>query len=236
MLNHLASKYHHRLRRIKACVRAERVRVLRNVYLLLALVLAPGALGVYLGMIVPFYATAGSWIALGAFVLSFGGLSLLIYKYHTSGYSIVWAVLLIWALGYFGAPALAVLFGTHVAFKLALVALGGAASVFVVLAFIVQFTKFNFAGRSFYLALALGSFLVLALGGGNHFWNDVPGAVLALGLFFLLFLVGNILSITHRTINGGENNYVVAAMIPFLLVLGWLRERGARLLAARPGR
>ena len=236
MFNHLASKYHHRLRQIKSQVRAERVRVLRNVYTLLALVLAPGALGVYLGMIVPLAAVVGFWVALGVFLLAFWGLSFLIYKHHTSGYSVVWAVLLMLSLGYFTAPVLEIFFGAHMAFKLALASLGGAAGVFITLAAIVQFTKFNFAKRSFYLALALGGMFVLVLVGGNDFWADVPVALLLLGVFLLVFLVGNILSVAHRTVNSGENNYVVASMVPFLLVLGWLRERCQRVLAARPGR
>ena len=231
----ISSYFNKRLRRIKRSMRRERVRVLRNSYFLLALILAPTVLGAYLGLVVPAYQFWGSWITGGVFLAGFAGFYRMLFKYQTSGYAVLWAIGFALFLGYFLAPVLGGILGFFTTFEILVVSLGGAAGVFFMLAVAEQLLRCNFAGRHLFVAMFSGLFMLyLATWGTQFFWGMHPGA-LGMALVLLLVVTGVILNFLHQRINLGETNYVLASLGVFLAGLGKLRGAVVRILKFRAG-
>jgi modulator of FtsH protease len=192
---------------------AERNRVMRNTYFLLALSMLPTAAGAILGISLQFAMSplVGFLVFMG---VSFGAF-FAIEKTKESAAGVV--ILLAWT-GFMGLWLSQIL---QVALKFANgaeligIAAVGTAAIFFTLASIATVTKkkkdFSFMGK--FLMIGLVVLLLAAL--ANIFFA-IPALSLTISAVAVLIFSGFILYDVSRIINGGETNYITATLSLYL--------------------
>jgi modulator of FtsH protease len=195
---------------------ASRNRVLRNTYALLALSMVPTVLGAWVGVATGFSFLAGS--PLMGFVLFMAiafGFFFAIEKFKNSAIGVV----LLLAFTFFMGLMLSRLIGHVLGFsngsQLIMMAFGGTAAVFGVMATVATVAKRDFTGMGKFLFVGVLVIIVAALA---NIWLQMPAlmltiSVLAIGIFSALILVD-----LQRVIRGGETNYVTATLGVYLSV------------------
>jgi FtsH-binding integral membrane protein len=189
-------------------------KVLRNTYWLLALTLVPTAVGAIIGMNLNFAFMAASPLlsALAMLAVMFG----LFWAISVNRNS-AWGIGLLFALTFFMGVILGPLLQLAFSFRNggALVALsaGGTAAVFFALASVATVTRrdFGFLGNFLFVGLVL---LILAMLANLYF--QIPALALTLSSIAVLLFSLFILFDVSRIVNGGETNYVMAALALYL--------------------
>ncbi|MDX1589294.1 MAG: Bax inhibitor-1/YccA family protein [Oleiphilaceae bacterium] len=182
---------------------AEVTGVLRNTYMLLGLTLAFSAV------------TAGTSMALNLphpglilTLVAFYGLLFATYKLKNSGWGLVTTFALTGFMGYTLGPILNMFVATG-AGSLVTTALGMTATIFLSLSAYCLITRkdFSFLGGFIFAGaiVLMGTMLVAYL-------FNLPNVQLAVSAGFTLFASACILYQTSAIINGGERNYVLAAI------------------------
>lgn len=182
---------------------AEVTGVLRNTYMLLGLTLAFSAV------------TAGTSMALNLphpglilMLVGFYGLLFATYKLKDSGWGLVTTFALTGFMGYTLGPILNMFVATG-AGHLVTTALGMTAGIFLALSAYCLVTRKDFSflgGFIFAGAIVLMGTMLIA------YFFSLPNLQLAVSAGFTLFASACILYQTSAIINGGERNYVLAAI------------------------
>ncbi|MBV8657925.1 MAG: Bax inhibitor-1/YccA family protein [Burkholderiales bacterium] len=193
---------------------ADRHKVLRNTYMLLALSMIPTALGALAGISMHFMLRgwAGPLIF---FAVSIGAF----YAIQRTRNSPAGVVLLLAYTGFMGLwlsqiLQVALRFGNGG--QLIALAAGGTAAIFFTLATIATVTKRDFSFMSQFLFVGL---VVLCLASLVNLFFAVPAVSLAISAAAVLLFSGYILFDVSNIINGGETNYITATLQLYLDIL-----------------
>lgn len=193
----------------------QRNRVLRNTYWLLALSLVPTVLGAWIGVATGITTLLSPGISMIVFFAGAFGFMFAIQKTKDSSTG----VLLLLAFTFFMGLMLSRMIGAVLGFRngstLVMMAFGGTAGIFFVMASLASVVKRDLSGMGKFLTV--GALIVLVGFIANFFLQSsalmLTLLVLCLGVFsaFILYDV-------KRILDGGETNYVLATLGIYLSV------------------
>ena len=192
---------------------AQRNRVLRNTYWLLALSLVPTVLGAWVGVTTRIMASLGTGLSL---VLFLGGAFAFMFaiertKDSAAGVGVLLAFTFF--MGLMLSRLLAMVLGFKNGGSLIMLAFGGTAGVFFAMASLASVIKRDLSGMGKFLFV--GAVVLLVAGLINVFMQSsalmLTLSVIAIGLFsaFMLYDI-------KRVIDGGETNYISATLAIYL--------------------
>ena len=195
---------------------AQRNRVLRNTYALLALSMVPTVLGAWIGITTGFSLFAGSpFIGLMIFMAVAFGFFFAIDKFKNSPIGVA----LLLGFTFFMGLMLSRLVGHVLGFtngaSLVMTAFGGTAGIFVVVATFATVSKRDFTGMGKWLFVG---FLVIFVAAIANIWLQMPALTLTISALAVLIFSAFILVDLQRVVNGGETNYVTATLSVYLSV------------------
>ena len=188
---------------------AERNRVLRNTYLLLALSMVPTVLGAWLGVATGITASLGGIMGLVVFM---GGAFAFIFAIEKTKNSAAGVPVLLgftFFMGLMLSRLLAMVLGMKNGSDLIMTAFGGTAGVFVLMASLSTVIKRDLSGMGKWLTVGA---LVLMVGAIiNVFVGSSTGMIvismMAVGIFSAFILYD-----LKRIVDGGETNYITATL------------------------
>lgn len=194
-------------------VSAERNRVLRNTYWLLALSLIPTVLGAWVGVTTGVMARMGTGLSILIFFGGAIGLMFAIQKFKDSSTGVFLLLGFTFFMGLMLSRMLAVILGFGNGASLIMYAFGGTAAVFIGMASLASVIKRDLSGLGKFLFVGAIVLLVAML--INLFVQSsalmVALSVMAVGIFsaFMLYDI-------KRIIDGGETNYITATLAIYL--------------------
>ena len=195
---------------------ADRSRVLRNTYALLALSMVPTVLGAWVGVAFGFSLLPGSplisaLLFLGiAFAFFYG-----IEKTMHTGMGVVLLIAFTFFMGLMLSRLLAFALGLSNGVQLVSMAFGGTATVFVGMAALANTVKRDLSSMGKWLFMGM---LVMIVAGLANIWLQMPALMLAVSAMSVLIFSAFILYDLKRIIDGGETNYVSATLSVYLSV------------------
>jgi modulator of FtsH protease len=194
---------------------AERNRVLRNTYWLLALSMVPTVLGAWLGVATGITASLGGITGLLVFLGGAFGFIFAIEKTKNSAAGVPVLLAFTFFMGLMLSRLLAMVLGMKNGADLIMTAFGGTAGVFVLMASLSTVIKRDLSGMGKWLTVGA---LVLMVGAIiNVFVGSSTGmaviSMMAVGIFSAFILYD-----LKRIIDGGETNYITATLGIYLSV------------------
>ncbi|MCH9757529.1 MAG: Bax inhibitor-1 family protein [Proteobacteria bacterium] len=193
-------------------------RVLRNTYTLLAITLLPTIAGAYFGALFPLMEKLG-WISIIVFIGAMFGIQAMVIKNRNSAKGIAWLLFFTLVMGYFTGPLVGYALGSYSnGAELVGLAIGGTATMFFGLAGYATVTKRDFSSISFGKALGMGMWMLFAIVIVNSFFQS-SAIALAVSSFVIVISSGLILFTINRIVRGGEDNYIMATMVLYIMVL-----------------
>ncbi len=188
---------------------AERNRVLRNTYWLLALSMAPTVLGAWLGVATGITASLGGIVGLLVFLGGAFGFMFAIEKTKNSAAGVPVLLAFTFFMGLMLSRLLAMVLGMKNGADLIMTAFGGTAGVFVLMASLSTVIKRDLSGMGKWLMVGA---LVLMVGAIiNVFVGSSTGMIvismMAVGIFSAFILYD-----LKRIVDGGETNYITATL------------------------
>ena len=195
---------------------AQRNRVLRNTYWLLALSMVPTVIGAWVGVTTGFSFFAGSpFMGLIAFLAIAFGFFFAIDKFKNSGIGVA----LLLGFTFFMGLMLSRLVGHVLGFgngaQLIMMAFGGTATIFAVMATVASVSKRDFSGMGRWLFIG---FMVIFVAAIANIWLQMPALMLTISALAIVIFSAFILVDLQRVVNGGETNYVTATLAVYLSV------------------
>jgi len=193
---------------------AERQRVLRNTYALLALTMVPTVLGAWLGVSMHFSLFAGrpmfGFIAFMAIAIGF---FFGIEKFKNSGVGVLLLLAFTFFMGLMLSRTIGAVLGFSNGVQLISLAFGGTGLVFVGMATLASTMKRDVSNMGKWLFMGV---IVMLLAGVANIWLQLPALMLAVSVMsvgiFSAFMVYDL----KRIIDGGETNYVSATLAIYL--------------------
>lgn len=189
-------------------------RVLRNTYALLALSMVPTVIGALLGIQMKFSFLAGS--PLIGFLVFLGiafGFMWGIERTKNSGMGVILLLGFTFFMGLMLSRILQVALGFANGGTLIAMAAGGTGAIFFALAGIASTTKRDFSNLGKFLFAGMILILLAAL--ANTFFQ-VPALALAISALAVVIFSAYILYDINRIVQGGEDNYISAALAVYL--------------------
>jgi modulator of FtsH protease len=192
---------------------AERNRVLRNTYWLLALSMVPTVLGAWIGVSTGIVAAMGPGVSLAVFLIGAFGLMFAIEKTKNSSTGVAFLLAFTFFMGLMLSRLLAVILGFKNGTSLVMYAFGGTAAIFFGMATMATVIKRDLSG--FGKFLMVGAWILFFAFLANFFLQSsafmLTLLVICLGLFsaFMLYDI-------KRVIDGGETNYITATLAIYL--------------------
>lgn len=194
----------------------QRNRVLRNTYLLLALSMIPTVLGAWIGVTSGFSFFSGSpFIGLIAFMAIAFGFFFAIEKFKNSAIGVALLLGFTFFMGLMLSRLIGHVLGFSNGAQLIMVAFGGTASIFAVMAAVATFSKRDFSGMSRWMFIG---FMVIFVAAIANIWLQMPALMLTISALAVLIFSAFILIDLQRVVNGGETNYVTATLSVYLSV------------------
>jgi len=192
---------------------AQRNRVLRNTYWLLALSMLPTVLGAYIGVVTGIVTAMSPGVGLIVFMVGAFGFMYAIEKTKESASGVAVLLGFTFFMGLMLARLLSVILGFKNGSSLIMTAFGGTALVFFGMASLATMIKRDLSGMGKFLMI--GALMMLAAGLINFFVQSsalmLTLSVLCIGLFSA-FMVYDL----KRVIDGGETNYISATLAIYL--------------------
>lgn len=189
-------------------------RVLRNTYLLLALSMVPTVIGALLGVQLRFSFFSGSpLISFLLFMAIAFGFMWGIERTKNSPMGVVLMLAFTFFMGLMLSRILQFALGFSNGASLIATAAGGTGAIFFTLAGVATVTKkdFSFLGKF----LFVGMVVVLLAALANIFFQ-IPALSLTISAVAVLVFSAYILYDISRIVNGGEDNYITAALAVYL--------------------
>ncbi len=192
---------------------AQRHRVLRNTYWLLALSLLPTVLGAWLGVATGITRGLSGGLGLVVFLAGAFGFMFAIEKTKNSAAGVPVLLGFTFFMGLMLSRLIAMVLGLNNGASLVMTAFGGTAGVFFVMASLSTVIKRDLSGMGKFLFVGA---LALMVGGIiNVFVGSTTGmlvfSVMAIGIFSAYMLYD-----LKRIIDGGETNYISATLAVYL--------------------
>ncbi|OWQ45699.1 hypothetical protein CDL60_17665 [Roseateles noduli] len=192
---------------------ADRQRVLRNTYALLALSLIPTVLGAWIGVSTGLLATMGTGASMILFFVGAFGLMFLVEKTKNSAAGVASLLAFTFFMGLMLSRLLAAILGFKNGGTLIMTAFGGTAAIFFTMASLATVVKRDLSGL--YKFLIVGAVIAMIAGIANVFLQStgvhLALLVAVLGIFSAFMLVD-----VKRVIDGGETNYISATLNIYL--------------------
>jgi modulator of FtsH protease len=190
--------------------------VLRNTYWLLALSMVPTVLGAWIGVSTGFSFFSGSpFIGLIAFLAIAFGFFFAIDKFKHSGIGVALLLGFTFFMGLMLSRLIGHVLGFSNGAQLIMVAFGGTAAIFTVMATIATVSKRDFSGMGRWLFIG---FMVIFVAAIANIWLQMPALMLTISALAVLIFSAFILVDLQRVVNGGETNYVTATLSVYLSV------------------
>ena len=192
---------------------AERNRVLRNTYWLLALSMIPTVLGAWIGVSTGILATMGNGMSLIVFMVGAFGLMFVVEKNKNSSAGVVALLAFTFFMGLMLSRLLAMILGFSNGASLIMMAFAGTGAIFFAMASLATVIKRDLSGMGKFLFI--GVIILLVVGLINMFVQSsammLTMMVAAMGIFsaFIMYDV-------KRVIDGGETNYISATLAIYL--------------------
>jgi len=195
---------------------AERNKVLRNTYWLLALSLVPTVLGAWFGVAMGIAQLMSGWVGLVVFLAGAFGFIYAIEKTKNSAAGVPVLLGFTFFMGLMLSRMIAMVLGFKNGSELIMTAFGGTAGVFFVMASLSSVIKRDLSGMGKWLFVGA---MALVVGGViNAFVGSTAGmmamSVAAIGIFSAYMLYD-----LKRIVDGGETNYISATLALYLDII-----------------
>lgn len=195
---------------------AERNKVLRNTYWLLALSLLPTVLGAWIGVATGITAALSGGIGLAVFLVGAFGFIYAINKTKNSAAGVPVLLGFTFFMGLMLSRLIAMVLGFSNGASLVMTAFGGTAAVFFAMASLATVIKRDLSGMGKFLFV--GALAIMVGGIINVFVGSTVGmmviSVMAIGVFSAYMLYD-----VKQIIDGGETNYITATLALYLDVI-----------------
>ncbi|OWQ92311.1 hypothetical protein CDN99_06285 [Roseateles aquatilis] len=192
---------------------ADRQRVLRNTYALLALSLIPTVLGAWVGVSTGLLATMGAGASAILFFVGAFGLMFVVEKTKNSSTGVYALLGFTFFMGLMLSRLLASILGFKNGGTLIMTAFGGTAGIFFAMATLATVVKRDLSGLTKFLFV--GAVIAMIAGVANIFLQStgvhLALLVAVLGIFSAFMLVD-----VKRVVDGGETNYISATLAIYL--------------------
>jgi len=192
---------------------AERNRVLRNTYWLLALSLVPTVLGAWLGVATGITASLGGGLGLIVFLGGAFGFMFAIEKTKNSAAGVPVLLGFTFFMGLMLSRMIAMVLGFKNGSELVMTAFAGTAGVFFVMASLASTIKRHLSGMSKWLFVgAIG----LMIGGIVNVFVGSPVGMMVLSTLAIVIFSAYMLFDLKQIVDGGETNYISATLALYL--------------------
>jgi modulator of FtsH protease len=188
---------------------AERNKVLRNTYLLLALSLVPTTLGAWLGVATGITAALSGGLGLIVFLGGAFGFMYAIEKTKHSATGVPVLLGFTFFMGLMLSRMIAMVLGFKNGSELVMTAFAGTAGVFFVMASVAPLIKRDLAGMQKWLFVGA---LVLMVGGIVNVFVGSTAGMMALSMAAIGIFSAYMLYDLKQIIDGGETNYISATL------------------------
>ncbi|CAH2893019.1 MAG: Integral membrane protein, interacts with FtsH [uncultured Paraburkholderia sp.] len=191
-----------------------RNRVLRNTYWLLALSMIPTVLGAWVGLATGFSlfaATSPAMSMLAFFAIAFGFM-FAIEKTKESAAGVFVLLGFTFFMGLMLSRILGFVLGFSNGPSLIMLAFGGTGVIFASMATIATVSKRDFSGLGKWLFMGV---IVLLASVANVFLH-LPALMLTVSVMAIVIFSAYMLFDVQRVVNGGETNYITAALAIYL--------------------
>lgn len=195
---------------------AERNRVLRNTYWLLALSLVPTVLGAWVGVTMGFSFFAGSPFI--GFLLFMGiafGFFFAIEKFKNSGIGVALLLGFTFFMGLMLSRLIGAVLGFSNGASLIAFAFGGTAVVFFAMASLATTIKRDLSGMGKWLMVGAIGLLVAIVA---NIFLQIPALMATISALAVVIFSAFILYDVKRIVDGGETNYVTATLGIYLSI------------------
>ena len=193
----------------------QRNKVLRNTYWLLALSMLPTVLGAWIGVSTGITASLGGGMGLVVFLGGAFGFMFAIEKTKNSAAGVPVLLAFTFFMGLMLSRLIAMVLGFKNGADLIMMAFGGTAGVFFVMASLSTVIKRDLSGMGKWLTIGAVVLMVVAI--INVFVGSSAGmmaiSVLAIGIFSAFILYD-----LKRILDGGETNYISATLGLYLSI------------------
>ena len=196
-------------------VSAERNRVLRNTYWLLALSMVPTVLGAWVGMALGINQILTPGIGLMVFLVGAFGFMFAIEKNKNSAAGVPILLAFTFFMGVMLSRMLAIVMGMGNGASLIMMAFAGTGAIFLGMATLSTIVKRDLSGMAKFMMI--GAILVLVAGIANFFIQSgalmITLAMLIIGIFSFFILYD-----LKRVRDGEETNYITATLGVYLSI------------------
>ena len=192
-----------------------RNRVLRNTYWLLALSMIPTVLGAWVGLATGFSlfaATSPAMSLLAFFAIAFGFM-FAIEKTKESAAGVFVLLGFTFFMGLMLSRILGFVLGFSNGPSLIMLAFGGTGVIFASMATIATVSKRDFSGLGKWLFMGV---IVLLLASVANVFLHLPALMLTVSVMAIVIFSAYMLFDVQRVVNGGETNYITAALAIYL--------------------
>jgi modulator of FtsH protease len=192
-----------------------RNRVLRNTYWLLALSMIPTVFGAWIGITTGFgmFAAASPMTTMLLFFAVAMGLIFAVERFRNSGVGVLLLLLFTFVMGLMLSRLLSFVLGMVNGPTLIMMAFGGTAVIFGVMATVATVSKRNFAGLGQWLFMGV---IVLIVASIANMFLHLPALMLTVSVIAVVIFSAYILYDLQRVVNGGETSYVSATLRIYL--------------------
>ena len=195
-------------------VMAQRHRVLRNTYWLLAISMIPTVLGAWLGVQLKLSLFAGSPMIGFMVTLAIAfGFFYAIEKTKNSSIGVLVLLGFTFFMGLMLSRLISSMLGFSNGASLIMMAFGGTATIFAVMATVATVSKRDFSGLSKWLFAGV---LVILVASVANIFLQLPALQLAVAVIAIGIFSAYILFDVQQIINGGETNYISATLSIYL--------------------
>ncbi len=195
-------------------------KVLRNTYMLLGITLLPTILGAFVGVQFNPLALMGLWSLLLFIPVMLGFQAMIIRNRHSVA-GVWWLLGFTFAMGWMlVGPSVGIALGSfRNGAELVGMAVGGTAAIFFVLAGYATVTKRNFTGVGLGKTVFIGMMMAFILSIINAVFLQMPAIALAISAVFMVIASAFIVITVNRIVRGGEDNYILATMTLYIMLL-----------------
>ena len=192
---------------------AERNKVLRNTYWLLAMSLVPTVLGAWLGVATGITLGLTGFLGLAVFMGGAFGFIYAIEKTKNSAAGVPVLLGFTFFMGLMLSRMIAMVLGFKNGSELIMTAFGGTAGVFFVMASLSSVIKRDLSGMGKFLFI--GALILMVVGIVNIFMQSTA-LMMTLSVLAIVVFSGFMLFDIKRVIDGGETNYISATLAIYL--------------------
>jgi modulator of FtsH protease len=194
---------------------ADRNRVLRNTYWLLALSLVPTVLGAWLGVATGFsFFAANPFIGFMVFMAIAFGFFFAIEKFKNSGVGVALLLGFTFFMGLMLSRLIGAVLGNYSnGSQLIMMAFGGTAVVFFGMASLASTLKRDLTGLGKWMMVGVIGLIVASVA---NIWLQMPALMLTVSVLAIVIFSALMLHDLKRVIDGGETNYITATLAIYL--------------------